>query len=255
MKILSLNTWGGRAGKEKLLNFLREQVQTVDIFCLQEIWSAPYDSYEGIHAGGLPIQHENIMVHGLPEIAEALPEFEYFFNPHFMDNYGLLMLIRKRYSVQGSGEVWVHKEKGFVPNGDIGLHARNVQYVTIKYRDIAYTIMNFHGLWNGKGKTDSEDRLEQSKKIIASLCSFEGEVVCVGDFNLLPDTESIKLLELAGLRNLITEYGVSSTRTSIYKKPEKFADYAFVSSGVEVKDFKVLPDEVSDHAPLLLEIA
>jgi len=77
-------------------------------------------------------------------------------------------------------------------------------------------------------------------------------VLC-GDFNLLPDTESLKRLEGIGLRNLIKEYGITSTRTSFYDKPAKFADYALVSEGIEVKDFKILPDEVSDHSPMYLE--
>lgn len=59
-----------------------------------------------------------------------------------------------------------------------------------------------------------------------------------------------KLFEDAGMRNLIKEYGVTSTRTSHYTKDEKFADYAFITQGIKVKDFKVLPDEFSDHTPL-----
>jgi hypothetical protein len=57
MRILSLNTWGGRAGRDIQLDFFRRLKDEVDIFCLQEVWSAPYDHYEGIHAGGLPINH------------------------------------------------------------------------------------------------------------------------------------------------------------------------------------------------------
>ena len=74
-----------------------------------------------------------------------------------------------------------------------------------------------------------------------------------GDFNLLPDTESLRMLESAGLRNLVVECGVTSTRTSLYARPEPFADYVFVSDGIAVRDFHVLPDVVSDHTPLLLE--
>ena len=61
------------------------------------------------------------------------------------------------------------------------------------------------------------------------------------------------MLEAAGLRNLIAEFGVASTRTSLYTGPERFADYVFVSPGVDVSAFRALPDEVSDHAPLMLE--
>ena len=56
-----------------------------------------------------------------------------------------------------------------------------------------------------------------------------------------------------GNRNLIQEYKIDSTRSALYKKSEKFADYVIVSQNVEVKDFKVLKEEVSDHLPLFLE--
>ncbi len=254
MKIVTLNTWGGRAGKEKVLSFLATQRDTVDIFCLQEIWSAPYDHLEGQLAGKFPIHHKNIMTYGKQEITELLSDYEYFFHPSHLDNYGLLMLVKKGIDVLGSGDIFVHKERGFVPEGDPGHHARNIQYVTIKDRDTTRTICNFHGLWNGEGKTDSEDRIRQSENILEFTKGLHGEVIFCGDMNLLPETESIKILEAGGLRNLITEYAITSTRTSYYTKPEKFADYVFVNKEVIVKDFKVLPDEVSDHSPLCIEV-
>jgi hypothetical protein len=75
MKIISLNTWGGRAGKEGLLAFFSEHKKDTDIFCLQEIWSAPYSHLEGYKAGGKEIDHSEIMVHGLQEITELLSDF------------------------------------------------------------------------------------------------------------------------------------------------------------------------------------
>ncbi len=35
----------------------------------------------------------------------------------------------------------------------------------------------------------------------------------------------------------------------------RFADYVFVSPGVDVRAFRVPLDEVSDHAPLMLEFS
>ncbi len=254
MRIISLNTWGGRAGKDKLLEFFKKHVDTTDIFCLQEIWSAAYHHLDGHLAGGVKIDNSQIMTRGLKEISEVLPKHNAFFRPHHGDNYGLLMLVNKNLSIVEEGEVFVHKEKGYVVEGDAGNHARNIQYCTIKTTTGSVTVMNFHGLWNGKGKTDTEDRIQQSKNILTFTSKLDGEYVLCGDFNLLPDTESLKLFEAAGLRNLIKEYGISSTRTSFYTKPEKHADYIFVTKGIQVKDFKVLPDEVSDHAPLLIEV-
>ncbi len=253
VNIISLNTWGGRAGREGLLSFFRAHSKDTDIFCLQEIWSAPYEHLEGLNAGGLAIDHSGIMVYGLQEIGEALPEHVAFFRPHHLENYGLLMFVHKRLTVIEDGELFVYREKGHIPEGDVGNHARNIQFVIVETPKGPRTVINFHGLWNGKGKGDSDDRLLQSGKIIAFMKGLEMPYAMLGDFNLLPDTESMKLFETFGLRNLIKEYGVTSTRTSHYTKPEKFADYALVSDGLSVNDFRVLPDEVSDHAALFLD--
>lgn len=253
MRIISLNTWGGRAGKENLLEFFRTHADT-DIFCLQEIWSAPYAHLEGRLAGGVPLRNENIMVHAVREISAELPNHKTFFHPHVGDNYGLFMVIKKEFEVVNEGDVFVYKQRGFISNEDAGNHARNIQYVTVISNNQPVTIINFHGLWNGKGKTDTEDRIQQSKNILEFTKNIQNPFVLCGDFNLLPDTESLRMFENAGLRNLVREHGVTSTRTSFYTKPEKFADYVFISKDIPLKNFKVLSDEVSDHAPLLIDV-
>ena len=255
MKIITLNTWGGRAGKEDLLAFFTRFKDEVDVFCLQEMWSDSYKHLGAYTAGGVQMQNAQIMDHGVQEVSALLVQHQAFFHPHHLDNYGLLMLIQQRYEVCSKGEVYVHKEKGYVPQGDVGKHARNVQFAEVFYKGKPLFILNFHGLWNGQGKGDSDERIEQSRKIIEFLKSLNGSIVFCGDFNLLPDTESIRMIERTGLRNLVKEYGITSTRTSLYTKPEKFADYIFISQDLEVEDFKVLPVEVSDHSPLYLALA
>ncbi|OGY79322.1 MAG: hypothetical protein A3B74_00535 [Candidatus Kerfeldbacteria bacterium RIFCSPHIGHO2_02_FULL_42_14] len=252
MQLISLNTWGGRAGKEKILAFFAKH-KDVDVFCLQEIWSAPYEHLEGYPAGGLGIDHSDIMVYGMQEISALLESHTAYFRPHHLDHYGLMMLVKKDFDVISEGDVFVYKEKGYIPAGDVGFHARNVQFVTITTQKGNRSILNFHGLWNGGGKGDSEDRLLQSDRIIQFMKTLSNPYVMCGDFNLLPDTQSIKKLEDFGLRNLIKEYGITATRTSFYHKREKFADYALLNEGIAVHDFQVLSDEVSDHSPLYLE--
>ena len=252
MKIISLNTRGGRAGKEGLLSFFKKH-KDADVFCLQEIWSAPYKHLEGRYAGGKILNHEETMIYGVQEISGLLSGHSKYFRPHLLDGYGLMMLVNKNLKITEEGEVFVYKEKGYIPDGDIGNHARNIQYITTVMNGRPVTIINFHGLWNGKGKGDTEDRIRQSKNILQFTAKIKGDYIVCGDFNLLPDTESIRLFESHGLRNLIKEYGITSTRTSFYTKPEKHADYIFVTKGIEVEDFRVLSDKVSDHAPLFLD--
>jgi len=118
-----------------------------------------------------------------------------------------------------------------------------------------HTICNFHGHWKPHtNKEDLPERIEQSKKIVEFLKPEKSKKILCGDFNLAPHTQSIRILE-DGMRNLVKEYGITSTRSHYYTKDGKFADYILVSPEVEVKDFKVLPDVVSDHLPLYLEFA
>jgi exonuclease III len=202
-------------------------------------------------AGGAVLK--NITYDLVPQIERVLGEHTVYFRPQYGDYYGLALFVKKDLYVSEEGELFVHKERGYVPPEELGKHARNIQWVTIETSSGPFTIINFHGLWNGLGKSDSDDRLLQSDNIINFLKNLKTPHVMCGDFNLRPDTQSVKKFEEFGLRNLIKEYGVTSTRTSLYTKPEKFADYVFVSKDVKVNDFKVLPEEVSDHAAMWLD--
>lgn len=250
MKLISLNTWGGRAGIQNLLSFFTNH-RDADIFCLQEVWNGG-EHMEGRVAGGAKLV--NISFKLFQEIGQSLPEHVGFFRPHVGDHYGLAMFVKKSLKITEEGEFFVYKEKGYVSPLESGNHARNIQYVAFETGRGIRTVVNFHGLWNGGGKIDSEDRLLQSDKIANFLDDLISPYVLCGDFNLLPETESLKKLENLGLKNLIKEFEVNSTRTSFYTKSEnKFADYVLVNKGIIVKDFRVLPDEVSDHAPLFLD--
>jgi exonuclease III len=250
MKIITLNTWGGAAGLEPLLEFFKSH-QDVDVFCLQEIFNGN-KSFEQTEKE----KSKRRVYDLLDKIQEVLPEHLHFFNPQLRDDYGIAIFAKKDLNIVAHGEFFIHKFKEFIPEGNLGLHARSLNYVTLNSGERLINIINIHGLWNGQGKTDTDDRIAQSEKIVAFISQLKGEMVLVGDLNLRLETESVKIIEASGLRNLIKEFNVPSTRTSLYKNKEleKFADYAFVSPEVNVKKFEVLPDEVSDHAPLLLEI-
>ena len=244
MKLISLNTWSGRKSKE-IGDFL-DAKQDVDIFCLQEV----HHNAEG---------KENIWLDGtnlaqLDFLQSHLPDYDLLYHPYLGDWWGLAMFIKKELAVADQGEVFVHKEKGW--NYELEVHghtAKNLQYATLATENGPRTIINFHGLWNGQGKDDSPERIVQTQNIIAFLKTLENPYILAGDFNLNPTTESMNLLEAHGMRNLIKEYGYTSTRTPLYEKEGKFADYVMVSGDIETLDFTVLPDVVSDHSPLYLE--
>jgi endonuclease/exonuclease/phosphatase family metal-dependent hydrolase len=245
MKILCLNTWGGRL-TEKLVDFLKQHTD-VDVFCFQEV-------YNEAHGKDTIWMDTNFDL--LNDLKKALPDYLCYYDPHLSDYWGLAMFVRKELIVLEQGEWFVHKHKGHnYEQEKIGHTAKNVQYVTLKIEDQQkITIINFHGLWNGQGKGDSDDRIEQSRQLLEFCARMRNQYVLCGDFNLLPDSKSLLMFEEFGLRNLVKENNITSTRTSLYPKEGRFADYAFVAKGVDVKKFSVLPDEVSDHAPMLIEL-
>ncbi|MCA9355160.1 endonuclease/exonuclease/phosphatase family protein [Candidatus Kaiserbacteria bacterium] len=244
MKIVVLNIWGGRMSKD-LLVFL-EKLRETEVFLLQEVMhqATSVTCWE-------PDEEKEIF----SAIDNVLDLHRGYFAPAVFDEWGLAMFIKKDIQVNEIGDIFVHNHRESMVGRDATTVGRNIQYATILHDQKPLTMINFHGLWNGEGKSDSDDRIKQSKRIIDFIKNIPHDIVLGGDFNLLPGTQSLQMIENdLGLKNLITEHEITSTRTSLYDKPIGFADYVFISQGIEVKDFQVLPDEVSDHSPLLLEI-
>jgi endonuclease/exonuclease/phosphatase family metal-dependent hydrolase len=127
----------------------------------------------------------------------------------------------------------------------------------IKNDKETYNICNVHAIAFPGDKLDAPERLEQSRKInkVVEREKNKGVIVC-GDFNLMPETESIKMIG-KNMQNLIEKYKIKNTRSRLspyFGKPDeqKFADYAFVSPDIKIKEFKVLEDQISDHLPLYI---
>lgn len=61
------------------------------------------------------------------------------------------------------------------------------------------------------------------------------------------------------MRNLVRESKAPTTRTILYDKffreYDKYADYIFTTRDIDVLDFKVLKDVVSDHSPLYVKFS
>lgn len=248
MKIISLNVWGGRIMKP-LKDFLKKHADT-DIFCFQEVYHEA-DGKDLLWKNG---QSFSANFNFLNDVAEVLKDYTCHYRPHLGDWWGLALFVKNGLPVISEGEVFVHKEKGYDMSREVlGHTAKNLQFLKTECGGVPFTILHMHGLWTGGGKGDTEERLLQSKNVVECIKKLKTEFVFCGDLNLLPDTKSLQMFtKELGCRDLIAEHSITSTRTSFYKKEPKFADYAFVSKGVVVEKFEVLPDEVSDHKALLM---
>lgn len=243
MRLISLNTWGGKL-KYELHSFLDKQAAGIDIFCFQEVFVGAVNARKVLG---------DIDINLYATITKLLPEHQGYYAPSQEDDEGLAIFVKPSINLNAVGDIFVHRHHNAMTDDNGTTIGRNIQFIQFTDNGQDYTIINFHGLWNGGSKTDSPDRLSQSRKIREFINTrAKGKIVLVGDFNLEPDTESMAILE-QGMRNLIKECAITSTRSHYYTKPVKFADYAIVSNDLTVEKFEVLQDPVSDHLPLLLE--
>lgn len=256
MKLVSLNIWGGRA-YNPFMEFVKEYSQDVDIFCFQEVFSSPAE---------IKISRDT-QVNILGDLTEALKDYKLFFGPEqdgfdnvgpvsFEVTVGLATFVRESIHVYSWDHVFIHGERNSAKSNMTSFPA-SMLCTRISAQDRNYSICNVYGYAYPGNKLDTPERLEQSQKAKEFLDKENGSKILCGDFNLMPETESIKMLE-ENMENLIKSFGITNTRSRIspyFGTPEeqKFADYCLVSPEVKVKDFQVLDTAVSDHLPMILE--
>lgn len=258
IRLLSLNVWGGSQGK-KLLDYIKFQAEHTDIFCFQEVFDSP-------------LKHnlaDGTRVNLLRRLKKILPGHSAYFFPaaknislggpvDFELYEGPAIFVKKDFSSRPAAKKRI-----------IGKFNRKVEFKVGKENSVLlgakvslanrkfFWIFNFHGISRPGDKLDSPLRIEQSKKIVTVVKRFKGPKILCGDFNLMPKTQSIKLIEQIGLRNLISAYKIKNTRNSLswkmFKKRQYFADFTFVSPDVKIKAFKVPYSLVSDHLPMILD--
>ncbi|MBI2039979.1 endonuclease/exonuclease/phosphatase family protein [Candidatus Microgenomates bacterium] len=261
MKLISLNTYGGKYFKP-LINFIRQFESDIDIFCFQEVFSTTSNFKQ------FPEYRANL----LEEISKILPEFNYFFNPVMeeLDTYanpvdfdlkhGLAIFVKKDILLKNYQTFFLYKDSVVkIIKKDFSDIPVNIQLLSFIKKDTEFIVCNFHGTAYPGSKLDTSQRIEQSQKIMDLLKEKVGAKIVVGDFNLMPNTQSVNILE-KDLINLIKEYNIDKTRSRLspfYGKSDfqKFADYTFVTNDVNVEKFEVPEVEISDHLPMILEFS
>lgn len=267
MKIISLNAYAGTLF-EPLMAFVKKHQNDTDIFCFQEILDTRRDDLVTTPAGN--------RAHLFQDLSNYLPDFQGYFTV-MLDNvdtsfatvpgvsFGLASFIRKSIDIRNSNEVPVLNARETFDPKDGSTTPALAQIFDLAVNDQVFTLCNAHGIYYPADKLDSPDRLTQSRNILAAMHTHSGEKIIMGDFNLLPDTDSIRMFAEAGYRNLVADHNITTTRGSMNKQlhPEfatgkygfqEFADYTFITPGLRVKSFEVPDLPLSDHLPMILEI-
>jgi endonuclease/exonuclease/phosphatase family metal-dependent hydrolase len=261
---MSLNAWGG-AVFDSLASWLPSV--GADVVCLQEVTHTPELAGWVTFSDGerqLP-QRANLF----NDVSQLLPHHQGWFvtsdsgpvqdaaGVTHRQDFGLAVFVNERYPVIGQSSRFVHGN--FVDHNEWAItdRPRTAQGLRTLDRttDRRVTIVHAHGLRDPAGKHDTPARDDQARQL-ASLLNAVREpddfsVVC-GDLNLLPDSATFEILAEHGLTDLV---GLADTRTTLYAKPQRHANYLLVTHPGEVKHFEApATPEVSDHRPLILDI-
>lgn len=250
--------WGGKQ-KEILFSYLTEQSNSTDIFCFQEVFSSVSGPKE--YKGMRPILLEELKV--------LLPEFEliYFANYEgwidmekvdFEVSEGQAIFVKKSLKVISHGALYIFGNKDTKIQADFINEPKSLVYAEVETGGKMLLIVNVHGQWYPGEKIDTPERIEQSQRILNFLSKYNCQKIVCGDFNLMPNTKSIAMLN-GHLRNLIRDFAIENTRNEIswgmYKNQQKFADFTFVTKDIGVNSFSVPYNLVSDHLPMELEFS
>lgn len=256
MRLINLNTWGGRKFDE-LSRYIQDTAPHADIFCFQEI----LDSH------GVEGADSSNRVTLMDDIRSMLPDFDGYFNEMFSAkslskgeagdvSFGNAIFVREGIRVVSHDSSYISGEKQEY-NG-LPQKSALAQQTILRSGDATLAVYNVHGIpfWP---KFDSPDRDEQIRNLMNVMRTNGHPKIVCGDFNMLPNTKGIAAIGTA-LRNLGNEYGVSVTRSAFHfetygRAPEvdRISDYMFASPEITVRNLSVPDLLISDHLPMELD--
>ena len=198
----------------------------------------------------------------LKKLSPYLKDFSHVYDKggnYKNDEYGQAVFVRKPLKISSYSKIFPY-EKDKRGYGDLGF----LQVIEIEKLDLA--LGGLQGKTLPGNKLDTKARLKQTEIILETFRDHKDKrpVIIGGDFNLLPETKCIAMMEQGGYKDLIKDFKIERTRNKqawdqFRKKKGRFfekqnyADYVFVNDKLQVLDFKVPKNEVSDHLPMILE--
>jgi len=236
MKIIFLNCWYAKAGKP-FFDFIEKYSETADIISLFEVQPDLFKE--------LSLELKDFNSHYEKSVYDPALDFV----------YGQSVFWKKGIDAKFVGRV-------DFPSDEFEKSLTFSTYFEIEKNSSRFLLANIHGKSRPGDKLDTPARIKQSQCVLDFTGRYKIPKIIGGDFNLLPDTKSVKMFEDAGYRNLIKDFGIKETRNKLawdqfnlgkgFVK-QHFADYCFVSPEVKVVDFCVPNIKISDHLPLILQ--
>ncbi len=251
LKFITLNLYEGGLLFDNIEEFLKKE--NPDFIAFQEV-----------NNGTDPKLPKNLR--SMQVLSELLPEYHNFFAPEILLRYpeGKIDIgnaIFSRFPITNEETIFLNVPYGeYDPapiGGDFSKHPKNMQCCEVVVGNTYLTLCNLHGIWGLDG-ADTDDRLKMSQLIVDQIKD-KKNVILAGDFNLKPNTQTIKNIEKY-LINVFKDE-LENTFNVVRKDLVKFPGYAtavvdmiFTSHTLKITKHACPNVDVSDHLPLVIEI-
>lgn len=247
IKLISLNMWDGGRLFPEIKAFLAQEQP--DLLFLQEVNSAT-------------APHLEERFRTMEVVKSLFPEYHSYFGKVFGDlrpEEGLIVegnALFSRWQLRNCANTFID-----IPYADIE-HWKWTEFtkqpeamvsaeITVDGQEIF--LLNVHGPWE-LSERDNERRLNMRDKILA-LIQNKKNVVMAGDFNVKPNTQTIKGIE-EKLHNVFKDE-LTTTFNVQHKTHPGYAtavvDMLFTSSNIKIIRKECVDINVSDHLPLVVE--
>lgn len=265
MRLICLNAWGGQEWEA-----LRDWLPTTnaDILCFQEVTRAPVPSPDWLMYCDPPRRELRQRADLFADMSALLPNHIGLFQPamrgtledeagrNVPSEHGNALFHAKRLSLTHQRQDFVTGafRQGFLPQP--GPRPFHIARLEVEGRGL--WVAHLHGLYDPAGKGDTPARAAQAERLVQLITEAwdrrEPLILC-GDLNVRPGSKTLRAIESLGLIDQVAAHGITDTRTALYTKPERYADWVFTSPDLPIRSFTVPADPiVSDHRPLILEV-
>jgi len=247
IKFVTLNIWKGGMLFDNILSFIKKEVP--DVVVMQEVLNGKDSRLE-----------KQFRTFGV--FKEELGYPYSVFSPAFLNTSSIGKIeegnaIFSRFPIIQDKVTFFDKQYGEF-NSENSKHFELIpailQHAIISVTNAKLNVFNIHGIWGLNGK-DNETRLKMSKIIVDKIRDKQN-VILAGDFNVKPNTQTIKNIE-KHLKNVFKDE-LSTTFNTKRKGKGGYSgsvvDGIFVGSDIKVLDHYCSRVDVSDHLPLVCRI-
>lgn len=245
IKLITLNVWKGVL-LPALVSFFRKEA--ADLLCLQEVFDGPRSLPDRFRAHSILARELGYPYSAFA--AECLYDLEMGRIPHGNAIYSRFPLTEEEtifYDVP-------FRDDYVDSPGNYEFHPRNLQHVRLDGGGVTLDVFNTHGIYGLTGK-DNQRRLRMSRMIVHAIKG-KARLILAGDFNLPPDTQTIRNIE-KHFRNvfqdaLVTTFNMKRKEDPDYGKV--VVDMIFTSRNIRILRRSSPKVDISDHLPLVCEL-